>query len=75
MDIVIPHIAHKQQGASVQTFPHGRPLDREQLVGIDCDIWIPAARPDVLTEENIGQLKARLVLQGANIPATMAAER
>jgi glutamate dehydrogenase (NAD(P)+) len=68
-------IAHKQQGSPVQTFPYGQSLDGAQLVGIDCDIWIPAARPDVLTEDNIGQLQAKLVLQGANIPATMAAER
>jgi glutamate dehydrogenase/leucine dehydrogenase len=68
-------IAHKQQGAAVQTFPKGQPLDGDRLVGVDCDIWIPAARPDVLTAENIGQMQAKLVLQGANIPATEAAER
>jgi len=68
-------IAHKQQGAAVQAFPDGQPLDGDRLVGMDCDIWIPAARPDVLTAENIGQMQAKLVLQGANIPATEAAER
>jgi glutamate dehydrogenase/leucine dehydrogenase len=41
---------------------------------LDCDIWIPAARPDALTEQNVRQLKAKLILQGANIPATEAAE-
>jgi glutamate dehydrogenase (NAD(P)+) len=46
----------------------------DELVGIDCDIWIPAARPDVLNETNVSRLKARLVLQGANIPATQEAE-
>ncbi len=46
----------------------------EDLVGVDCDIWIPAARPDVLNENNVTRLKARLVLQGANIPATAEAE-
>lgn len=68
-------IEHKRGGASVATFAGGRPLDPERLVGVDCEIWIPAARPDVLTETNVGQLKARLILQGANIPATAAAER
>ena len=68
-------IAHKQQAASVQTFPNGQPLDGDRLVGVDCDIWIPAARPDVLTAENVGQMQAKLVLQGANIPATEAAEQ
>jgi len=68
-------IAHKQQAASVQMFPDGQPLDSDRLVGVDCDIWIPAARPDVLTAENVSQIKAKLVLQGANIPATEAAEQ
>jgi glutamate dehydrogenase/leucine dehydrogenase len=65
---------HKHGGASVATFPSGQPLDAAALVGVDCDIWIPAARPDVLTEHNVHQLKAKLILQGANVPATEAAE-
>jgi glutamate dehydrogenase (NAD(P)+) len=44
------------------------------VLGVDCDIWIPAARPDTLTASNVGRLRAKLVLQGANIPATPAAE-
>jgi glutamate dehydrogenase/leucine dehydrogenase len=69
-------IAHKQAGAAVHTFPDGRPgaPEPEAFVGVDCDIWIPAARPDVLTPDNVPTLKARLILQGANIPATAAAE-
>jgi len=66
---------HKRNGAPVHTFGGGRPLDRDALVAVECDIWIPAARPDVLTADNISLLKAKLVLQGANIPATDAAER
>lgn len=45
------------------------------MVGVECDIWIPAARPDVLRDDNVDRLKARLVLQGANIPATHGAEQ
>jgi glutamate dehydrogenase (NAD(P)+) len=43
-------------------------------VDVDCDIWIPAARPDALTDANVARLRATLVLQGANIPATSKAE-
>ncbi len=67
-------IAHKAQ-APVSEFKGGKALPRDALVGIDCEIWVPAARPDVLTETNAPELRARLVLQGANIPATPAAER
>lgn len=46
----------------------------DELVAVECEIWIPAARPDVLTEDNVGRLRTKLVLQGANIPATGGAE-
>lgn len=67
-------IAHKRSGRGVATFAGGRALARGELVGVECEIWIPAARPDTLTGENVSRLEARLVLQGANIPATPAAE-
>ena len=40
-----------------------------------CDIWIPAARPDVVHEDNVNRLNTRLVVEGANIPFTHAAEK
>jgi glutamate dehydrogenase (NAD(P)+) len=67
-------IAHKRTGRSLGDFTGGTPLPGDELVRVDCDIWIPAARPDVLNETNVSGLKARLVLQGANIPATHGAE-
>ena len=46
----------------------------ENLFSLDCDILIPAAIPDVINEGNAFDIKAKLILQGANIPATIAAE-
>jgi glutamate dehydrogenase (NAD(P)+) len=67
-------IAHKRSGETVASFSGGRRSSRVDIVGVECDVWIPAARPDTLTGDNVARLKARLVLQGANIPATPAAE-
>jgi len=67
-------IAHKVAGRPVGSFAGGQAIDNEQLIGLDCEIWIPAARPDVLDGSNCEQLKAKLVLSGANIPATAEAE-
>jgi glutamate dehydrogenase (NAD(P)+) len=67
-------ITHKRDGHPLNAFNGGTAVPGDELVGVDCDIWIPAARPDVLNEKNISHLKARLVLQGANIPATSEAE-
>jgi glutamate dehydrogenase (NAD(P)+) len=65
----------KEQGRSVCDYPEAEKLDRDAVIGIECDIWIPAARPDVVREENAERLRARLVLQGANVPFTPGAEK
>jgi glutamate dehydrogenase (NAD(P)+) len=68
-------ITLKVEGKSVLEYPDGRTLDREAVLDVECDIWIPAARPDVVREDNVQRLRTRLVLQGANIPFTPGAER
>ena len=67
-------IAWKRSGRSVGDYPDGKRLERDELVAVDCEIWIPAARPDVLRADNVDRLRAKLVLQVANIPATAEAE-
>ncbi len=67
-------IAHKEQGLHLGDFPAGDKLDREAVIGVDCDILIPAARPDVVRTDNQGTVKARLIVQGANIGITEEAE-
>jgi glutamate dehydrogenase/leucine dehydrogenase len=67
-------IDFKAKGNGVSNFPGGKAF-ADEFVAVDCDIWIPAARPDVLNEKNADRLRAKLVLQGANIPATPEAER
>jgi len=66
-------IAHKAGGRGLEDFPGGRG-DPEAILDVPCDIWIPAARPDVLTAGTVGRLDTRIVAQGANIPATPEAE-
>ncbi len=68
-------IAHKAAGDSVRDFSAGAEIEHEALVELDCDIWIPAARPDVIRADNAASMRARVVAQGANIPATPEAER
>ncbi len=67
-------IAWKEAGNSVIDFPQGTKLDRDYVVYLDSDIWIPAARPDVVNLNNVSCLKTKLVVQGANIPFTLEAE-
>lgn len=65
----------KSRGGKLSDYKDAVKLDRDAVVGLPCDIWIPAARPDVIRDDNVDQLKARLVVEGANIPITEGAER
>jgi glutamate dehydrogenase (NAD(P)+) len=67
-------IAHKKSGHPVAELGQGEAMDRDAVIAVDCDIWIPAARPDVIRADNADRLRARLVIQGANIPVTEEAE-
>ena len=64
----------KEEGHPVADFPDGQRIGRDDVIGVPCEIWIPAARPDVLRADNVGLLDAKLVVQGANIPCTPEAE-
>ena len=65
----------KGEGRPVGDHAPGRRVERDGVLDVACDIWIPAARPDVVREDNVGRLRAKLVLQGANIPFTAGAEQ
>ena len=67
-------IAVKNEGGHLADAGIGRVLDRDAIVDVECDIWIPAARPDVINADNVDQLKTKLVVQGANIGVTEDAE-
>ncbi|MDH3205172.1 MAG: Glu/Leu/Phe/Val dehydrogenase [Gemmatimonadota bacterium] len=67
-------IAAKDASGSVTGHSGGTKISHEELFTVPCDILIPAARPDCIHEGNVAGIQAKLLLQGANIPATSAAE-
>lgn len=67
--------AFKDEGKSFADYSGAKLESRETVVSADCDIWIPAARPDVIHAGNVNNVKAKLVAQGANIPVTAEAEQ
>jgi len=68
-------IALKSAGKSVTEYGAGEKRNGDAIIDIECDIWIPAARPDVIHEGNVNRLNTKMVAQGANIPITYAAEK
>ncbi|UCG74475.1 MAG: Glu/Leu/Phe/Val dehydrogenase [Chromatiales bacterium] len=67
--------AIKAEGGSVVDHGDGEKLDRDALIGVECEVWVPAARPDAINDDNMQQLRARLVVPGANIAVTATAEQ
>jgi glutamate dehydrogenase (NAD(P)+) len=65
----------KQEQGTVLGYADARQLPGEDLVELPCDLLVPAARPDVITAANVDRVKARLIIEGANIPITEEAER
>ena len=65
----------KRETGSVTGYAGAKAVAPEALFALPYDILIPAARPDCIHEGNVEEIRAKLVLQGANIPATEGAEQ
>lgn len=71
---VVALIEAKAASGSVLGYSKGKKLGQAEIFGLPCDILIPAARPDCIHKDNVETIQAKLILQGANIPATPEAE-
>jgi glutamate dehydrogenase/leucine dehydrogenase len=67
--------AVKRESGTVGAYDSGRRIDHAELFTLAADILVPAARPDCIHGDNAEDIRAKLILQGANIPATPDAER
>ncbi|NLX87623.1 MAG: Glu/Leu/Phe/Val dehydrogenase [Clostridiales bacterium] len=52
-------------------FPGAKELPREDILGMEVDILLPCAMENQLTAETAGNVKAKLVVEGANGPTTL----
>jgi glutamate dehydrogenase (NAD(P)+) len=62
----------KKQTGSVINYGSGEIFPADKIVSLKTDILIPAAIPNLITEENFQEVKAKIIIEGSNIP--MAAE-
>ena len=67
-------IKFKKETGSVIGFPETETITNEQLLKLDVDILIPAALENVITEKNVGDIKAKLIIELANGPITSEAD-
>jgi glutamate dehydrogenase (NAD(P)+) len=58
----------KMETRSVINYRPGKVLDNKELFELPVDILIPAALSDVITKDNVDSVKAKMVVEAANIP-------
>lgn len=65
---------HRKETGSILNFPGATNLgSREEALELDCDILIPAALENQITETNAGRVKAKILAEAANGPTTAGA--
>ena len=63
---------HRKATGSILGFPgisRSSPNNGDALE-VDCDVLVPAALENVITDENVDRIKARIIVEGANGPIT-----
>lgn len=64
----------KKKG-SVSGFPGADPISNEELLELQCDVLVPAALECAINSRNAERIKAKLIVEGANLPTTTAADQ
>jgi glutamate dehydrogenase (NAD(P)+) len=65
---------HNREHKTIAGFPGGEALTNEQLFKLDVEVLIPAALEGQITVENANDIKARVIIEGANGPTTPEAD-
>ena len=65
----------KKESGSVVNYDGSQRLKHEELFELPIDILVPASVPDVINGGNVDDVKAKIVVEAANIPATRDVEK
>ncbi len=68
-------VGWKKEHGTVQGFPGATDISNAQILEVDCDILIPAALENQISERNAGRVKAKLIAEAANGPTTPEADQ
>jgi glutamate dehydrogenase (NAD(P)+) len=67
-------IAWKKEHGTVQGFPGSRDVSNADVLEVECDVLIPAALENQITNRNADRIKAKIVAEAANGPTTPEAD-
>ena len=66
--------AYAREHGSLEGNEAGSRLTNEELLELDCDVLVLAAREDQITADNAPRIRARLIAEGANGPTSLEAD-
>ena len=64
----------KAETGSVTNFPGAKNIGNDELLELECDFLVPAALENVINEQNVDRILAKIVVEGANGPTTPKAD-
>ena len=67
-------IEYKRRNNTTLGFPGAEAMPSDELLVADCDVLIPAATENVITSRNANDIKASVIIEGANGPTTVVAD-
>ncbi|MBP6334587.1 MAG: Glu/Leu/Phe/Val dehydrogenase [Bacteroidia bacterium] len=68
-------VSHRKEKGSILNFPGATNVANSlEVLEMDCDILIPAALENQITQENAPRIKAKIIAEGANGPVTKNGE-
>ena len=59
---------HTIENKSLEGFEKAQKISNDDLLTLDCDVLVPAALGGVITMDNVDQIKAKYIIEGANGP-------
>ena len=65
---------HRRETGSINEFPGGEVIDREEAMFLEADVLLPAAKENVITSHNAAKLRCKILCEGANGPTTHFAD-
>jgi len=68
-------LEYAKEHKTIDGFPGGEPITNEELFSLEVDVLIPAALENQITVENAGQIRAKILTEGANGPTTPDAHK
>ncbi|MDF2556457.1 MAG: gudB [Bacillales bacterium] len=71
----IPYLLERRDSFGTVTKLFTNTITNKELLEIECDILVPAALENQITEENAPFIKAKIVVEGANGPTTPEGSR